>query len=116
VHSAPASQQCCCLYDCSSRPPQLAVLIMGRPVNRRLTSPRQGGVGALCIRGCLFSPGAPILTSRGSHRLSGRSTKSGVPSSKRATTFGASLARDRKRKAKTVAPKGQGDRGDRKRA
>ena len=28
---------------------------------------------------------------------------------------GTSLARDRKRKAKTVAPKGQGDRGDRKR-
>ena len=35
---------------------------------------------------------------------------------KESDEVGASLTQDRKRKAKTVAPKGQGDRGDRKRA
>jgi len=35
---------------------------------------------------------------------------------KESDDVGTSLARDRKRKAKTAAPKGQGDRGDRKRA
>jgi hypothetical protein len=35
---------------------------------------------------------------------------------KESDDVGTSLTRDRKRKAKTVAPKGQGDRGDRKHA
>ena len=34
---------------------------------------------------------------------------------KESDDVGKSLAQDRKRKAKTVAPKGQGDRGDHKR-
>jgi hypothetical protein len=34
---------------------------------------------------------------------------------KESDDVGRSLPRDRKRKAKTIAPKGQGDRGDRKR-
>jgi hypothetical protein len=34
---------------------------------------------------------------------------------KESDDVGRSLAQDRRRKAKTVAPKGQGDRGDRKR-
>jgi hypothetical protein len=34
---------------------------------------------------------------------------------KESDDVGRSLSQDRKRKAKTIAPKGQGDRGDRKR-
>ena len=55
-----------------------------------------------------------LLTTRGASRYIRRDEKGRFTTDQVDT--GASLPADRRSKAKTVTPKGQGDRGDRKRA
>ena len=54
------------------------------------------------------------LIDTGTNKLYVRRNKRGT-SFKEVEDVGRSLAQDRRRKAKTIAPRGQGDRGDRKR-
>ena len=55
-----------------------------------------------------------LITSRGNSRYIRRDEKGRFTTDQ--VDVGSSLSADRRQKAKTVAPKGQGDRGDRKRS
>ena len=60
------------------------------------------------------SSGKRALIDTGTNKLYARRNKRGT-SFKEVEDVGRSLAQDRRRKAKTIAKRGQGDRGDRRR-
>ena len=67
----------------------------------------------VATNGCMATKRELIEPHKGDKRYARRDDQGQFTSSQ--DSVGRSLIADRRRKAKTVAPKGQGDRGDRKR-